>query len=1276
MWEIYSIGNSTFLIEVFRGIARLWSSNDIYVLLSIALLLGLIWNSLLWAIDQDKAPFPAKGFILSIIFVLMLLGPQSLVDVRITSKRDMSFQEVHNVPLLPALGGWLVTNSGTAIADLMAQAFSIVGIANTWDAFSPIQNFVGLDEANYASACTPNPTDSSVNVCKTFKSYLEDCYVTASMISPNAVKPIDDVINAMPRDLMVQLKVENPKIYSTSYLVAGNPNGEKLTCPTAWTKLNAAMNGSAFKAHLKKRLIAQGVDLEKVDVFLQQNSMQGVLPDAESSFELANLAFAKSIFADYFPDTKYGRHVSRAMFDTVRQRQVSNATKKEFWMENAEVMQSFFEALTVFLTPFLGLTLAVSGQGVMAVGQYFAAWVFVQLWSVMIVLVNLFTALAMTNRFTSSVLTGQHQFSLAAIDSQFATANSYISISGMLYTFIPAICVFVLYRGVHAMQGMAKQAMADPSINAQRLSPDTGATIKDGNGNFGNHTAQYQNNTGEYNHGDSLVSTSMGKVNVGGSATSGLSAGMAQLQSQSQSKAASAQKSLDQAFSNNAGSSHDFNDTNQSSFVASNASEWASSAAKAISDTGAMTYKEAQQLVASGAVTADAGGALGIGGKVGSKGMFASYGAKFGADLKASVGLGTDASETAQRSYQKNLQNAQNHSDKINANLSKIHTGGEITASSNSDGFQKSVKDAAAFSRQSQALSQQSDSIGSLLSDSKTISSSQEVDMAGASSALKNQSIGDYLQQQNPELWEQIKNSNVNGMSGEKYLQQQEAMHMGEASRHAVNPGGDARAQALMDLVKANDAIDVKSIDEGGGVDLNKEKQDAQTNQGIFNALSNSGISNTGAAAAFYDKKAEVLSHIDDASKSFDKTNNELEQASPKIPSANQFSQDAKALKVSTANSIATGEAIAENGRKSVVADHADNMTDIGEKGTKLTKGNIGGVSEAKSDALNNSMEQLKEGQHSNQSTLDLTKGVIPELTDTFKSGGEAAFNNLVEHQTLNKADTSSYRPEYAQAAEALSQLSTVETGSMNDRLTSRNDDKVENAQSMIAMLNDDKLMTSILGKNEDGSYGKGSDFAKDNFDTNTLSQIEEGAKWLQSYKNGDEVQHKAIDKAINKAESSSGDGAKTYLSAMQNLGLAREASNESDGKVFSSITEQSANDLQQVLDKQKTGGSNQYLLTQVTGGTELTSGTVYSISGDRDTVRDEYSNKIDAMEKMAGRMEHLLTPEQNDYIDNFIGQARDRINLDDGDRPNQKTGGKDDSYMNYFSNQSAGGRE
>ncbi|WP_392374785.1 conjugal transfer protein TraG N-terminal domain-containing protein [Shewanella algae] len=1266
MWEIYSVGNPTFLIEVFRGIARLWSTNDVYLMISSALVLGLLWNTLNWAMNQEKAPFPAKGFVFSIIMILALLGPQSLTDVRVVSKRDSSFQIIDNVPLLPAIGGWLITSTGTTIADFMAQAFSIADI-DSWQALSPIQHFVNLSDTNYSDTCIPNDADQGYNVCKTLNSYLNECFVASNLITPNASNGIDKLLSAKPRDIFPLMRVENVNLEGRSYLEANNPAGVVVDCPTLHSKLTVAMSETNFQQNMKNSLLAQGVDLNEVGNFLQQYGAQGVIPAAESSLQLANTAFLRSVFRDYFTNSPYGQQVSRAMFDTVRQRQLANATKKEFWMENAEVMQSFLEALTVFIVPFLALVLSVSGQGLFAVGQYFAAWAFVQLWSVMIVLVNMFTALAMTNRFTDAVSVGKSQFSLSSIDSQFATANSYIGISGMLYTMIPPICIFVLYRGIHAVQGMSRQAMADPSINSQRLSPDTGGTVSNGQISYGNQTSMFENNTGRYINGDSLATTTMGQYSIGNSMGGSSAAGASEMRSQAQTYAASAQKALDNIFGNSSAGQHDFVSSTSSDYRASSMSEYASAAANAVSQATGMSMKEAQQLVAGGAVSVGLEGGLsfglftgssskggGKGGDENKSGFFGQLGASANADIKTSLGLNANGSQETNQNYQRALSKTEGKKDAINAALSKITTGSEGTSFSDIGTVQENAKLARSFTQQSQAAEQQQIMLTGMATQSGQVSSSKQLDVAGLSTDLKTQNLEQYLSSQNPELWERIKNTQVDGITGDKWLENKSADVMKSRESKSVNPIGEGRAGALMQFIDRLDSIDTQTNSSGNkSVDIEKEQRDAAMNRDIYNTLAGKGVVNADAGESLYQDKLNTLQDMARVSGALTQSQQELAQGSPVLPSSEQFNQEYVKSEGASQTKVSNAGSEAKNGLENVELAAKQDAERFNNDGNVLT-GPIEQPLEAKQRELEARANDLAVTEASITSVLNAVQPILGKGADMVKPDGETAFNNFVETQVKNNADISSYRPEYAAAVGSISELDAFSTGSMQDRLASMDGDKARDAQEMINVLSNDQLMTTILGKDENGRYGEGTDESKRLFDQNTLAKLSEGANWLQDYNPGS-TETKAVTQAIENSEQVEGDAVRTYLTAMQSLGVMQQASSGSDGKLFSYETINAAEDIESILSIQETGRGKYAMIMDLSDGTTMTSGTYWYPAGDREGSRDSITARLNTIEEMAQNMGALLNPEQKAYIDQIIENVRVRIKEDSGDKAGQE---------------------
>lgn len=1261
MWEIYSVGNAAFLIDVFNGLARLWSTGDIYVLLSTALVIGLIWNSLQWATNQEKMPFPAKGFILSIIFVVGLLGPQSLVDVRITSKRDYSFQEINNVPLLPALGGWLISNSGTAIADIMAKAFSTVGI-DTWEALSPIQHFVGLSDINFSDMCTPNPLDKSINVCKSFNHYLEDCFTTANLISPSSTNPIDPVLNAKPADILNELKVTNPNLYTLSYLAAGNDNGEHMKCEAAWNKLSGYMKSTQFTDNMQKSLAAQGSDLSKVTQFLTQYSTQGVIPAAESSLDLANAAFLSSIFNNYFTNSPYGEQVSRAMFDTVRQRQLANASKKEYWMENAEVMQSFFEALTVFLTPFLGLVLAVSGQGLMAVGQYFAAWMFVQLWSVMIVLVNLFTALAMTNRFNDAVAAGKSQFSLTAIDSQFATANSYISIAGMLYTFIPAICVFVLYRGVHAMQGMAKQAMADPNINAQRLSPDTGATVQSGNVSFGNQNSTLETNTGRHLSGDTISTTSLGDFSVGSSMGNSAATGATQLKSAASSLSQNAQSALDNIFSSSTSGSYEQSAGNTSSASTQSLRDYASNLVNNVSEGLGISKKDAQQLLASGAIGVSAGGGLSLGGGH-------ILGAKLGGEVKASAQLSSSSDQTSSQSFLTSVQGSESKRDAVNAALSKIATVSDLSSFSDTGAVSDSARQAASYARQAQAADQQSAMLTNMSTQSAQISSSKKLDFAGLAADLRNQDLGSYVSQHNPELWERMQNTQIGNQSGAEWLQQKEVGLLEQRSSKSNNAGGEARAGALMEFAKQLDSINVN--ESGSAINVAKERQDANTNKDIFSMLAQNNVTNADAFAEMYGEKAKTMDAIELTTDKIDSQTGRLNTGAPTLTDANTYQQQFTQAQGAATGTVGSAKAIAEEGTQAVIQQNKANREQLDIDGNALT-GGVAGVTPETKQQLAQGSDRLDASINSSSQLLDTIRQVPNELGNLTKSNSEVATNNYIT-QLASTEDGAKWVGENmngdtGKGLGLLSNFNGNPTEVMNRGLQVPGQEQ-EKYKSLLKTLDNPELMSGLLGAD-----GKGSDLAKSIYSPEDLHKLSELNDWYQGYTQSNSVfladengvrqvsenagGEKAINNALklNDAGSSVAANSNPILNAISNDGMVNSF-NSNNAASSLHDADKAANALGRVLNGDNVDDiiKEDSILKQ-----NYQSGIKVNLT---QADHDNNSNNISDIRQLAQIISPSLSQDKQELLKNAVAEFDKAVPAIDGQLQNDATENKDNIY-------------
>lgn len=1205
------------------GLSRLWSSNDIYLFFGTGLVLGLIWNSFQWAIDQDKAPFPAKGFILSIILVTGLLGPQSIVDVTVISKRDNSYQDVSNVPLLPALSGWLITNSITYLAEGFAQAFSIVGVDKVWGAFSPIQHFVGLADINFGSICTPyRGAETSYNICKTMNTYLDECFTRSNLLNDGKSDPVELLFKVPPAELISKIQTSNLALQTTYYLdKTGVANkGIMSSCSNGYRMLKDEFNSDLFNNFVEESAKVQGVDLNEVQVFLDQQGAQGTLPNAESSLTLAKAMFLKSQFNNYFSNSKFGKQVAGGMFDTMNQRQFANAQKKEYWMENAEIMQSFFEALAVFLTPFIGLVLAISSKGLQAVGQYMMVWVFVQMWSVMIVLVNGFMGMAMTGRFTEGVLVGESVFSLTAIDSQFATANSYIAMGGMLYTFIPAICVFVMYRGVHAMQGMASKGMQDPTIKAERFAPDTGATINSGTGNFGNQSYMHMNNDSGSLYGDKTITTTAGDITAGGSAGAGASTGLSEIKKQSDAVSLDKKAAIQEMFKTDRQGGYDFSSGSSSSYTIGDKQAFIAAGTEAIVQATGMETAQAQRLMANGNVEVGADGKAG----------FNAAGGGMGLGVKAKIALGVDdqASQSSKESFSETLQQALSKSTEINAALSHIQMAGDSSKWGESASFSSNSTKAAQLAKTESALEEQGISLGQMNTSSGQVSNSTKVQMPILTQQMQGQSHQDYLQSRDPGLWDQIKNSEVNTangvVSGEKYLEDQTLERMQGREGTSVTPLAEARAFALMDFVKQNDGLDVSRK----GIDFDKEIKDNAINEGIFKVMGQSGVEGANQAAQIYEQRGQNLQNMQNTNfeimsgyESKDKLGElpnsaDIVRDNAPISTASEITDKANGIISDAGNKTA-------NGQNKVDAAYVDGKPKFNEKGKQVA--DVPNIDSSKSDELDAKNMYLENIHKGVSNLLGSAEGAVGKVGDFFKSNSEESYQDMVSKLDPNieseRAVSLLQTPEVAKAFGAIDNLKSGEIN--NETMEKKLLHRGSGYQELVGFLNNDEVKNNFV------KDGQATDLAKNTFSSDAIGKLEQLDKWYSEYKSNPNVT--SINKAVeeNQLQPSPIAAANTVLNAIGNTSFVNDLSGnsqlgsvEGDSKtvdlVRSLLTDQSSS---QALEGTP-GIYSSFNQANTPNGAQ-----VYGSSADRNNARTE------DIQRVAAAVMPLLTESQQEDL-------------------------------------------
>ena len=387
-----------------------------------------------------------------------------------------------------------------------------------------------------------------------------------------------------------------------------------------------------------------------------------------------------------------------------------------------------------------------------------------------------------------------------------------------------------------------------------------------------------------------------------------------------------------------------------------------------------------------------------------------------------------------------------------------------------------------------------------MATNSGQVSTSRDIDFAGLSASLNKQDIGSFLSKNNPELWDKIKDMQVNGMSGDKWLDEKTVSFAQERESKSVNAIGEGRALALQELMKENDKINMQ---EGGrGIDIGKEKADAEMNRDIFQSMAAAGVVNTAAAGDLYQNKVNTLDAMGNTSSYLDQSKTPLEEVAPKMPTADEFKDTHRARENGSQNMANKARDETLKGNDHVAKEADDNKATFKQQGEKLT----GGVQDVGSapENFNKKIDNLDRS-HSATAQLFNTIGDLPtKLGEMTKPEGDRAMNNLITQLASSEEGAKwigdNVKGDTANGMNLLSDFKGEPTEKFN-RGVQVPGDEGRQYRSLLQSLDNPELMRGILGED-----GQGTPLAKQNFKEEELAKLSELNSWYQSYTQGNNV--------------------------------------------------------------------------------------------------------------------------------------------------------------------------
>lgn len=669
----YITGNIEYVSMVFNGIAAMWNENGAFIwsLVATISILGLLVARFQQIFDPKQDAI--KFWILGVMMFVMLLPPNNApwanpITVTIENVATGEGEVVANVPLLPALAGSIGSSALTFLIEDVSVVFA--PITNAAD-LNPYRHLVKLTEIRGGEVAVNlcNKQGHSIESCEfleTFRKYLDSCYYAVGNVSNvgSAVRPTT-IIEGELVSLMESLRVTNYNFYTTTYLGATRT----LSCPEAHDEISTFVNGIGFGAVLK--------DLE-IDELEVERAVQAIDPLAGyTGLQVARSFFLLDLYQEWVT-TKLEHASSGAMFDALHQRRFQMASDRDLWMTSAQHLIGFLEGLIIFLTPIMAVLLVIPQYGTKIIPKMFGLILWVNLWPFVMVLINLYTGITINNTLDSPDLMKAGMFAGTIND-----VADELAMAGKLVTLVPMLAAFIMYGGIHGLQGVARAAAPDTKIDTNKVAPDVMGGLHGGGGRYGD-SAVMMLGGGEFAVGRNPLPMGM---DMGGGLSTGTSMKAStsnQLQKASQ-ELSSTQHAVNEQWSHVRGAALSAgNTTSVGNYLDQGFTKSDSASLNALGQTvNKMTQEQRDELAAK----------LGFDGKSGIKALAGKAGGALsalvsGGDIstKALTQAGVSASTAEQFSqqyneqYQSNLLEAERyskvHNDQLSANRTNARTDG------------------------------------------------------------------------------------------------------------------------------------------------------------------------------------------------------------------------------------------------------------------------------------------------------------------------------------------------------------------------------------------------------------------------------------------------------------------------------------------------------------------------------------------------------------------------------------------------------------------------
>ncbi|AZL83378.1 hypothetical protein EIJ81_00495 (plasmid) [Aliivibrio salmonicida] len=616
--EIWTSGDIAFLEVIFTGIGHMFENSFVMTGIMISFILNLFYGIMSGILSKGQPnllPFVQALMIWLIFF-------SSEVKVSINKVNVGSRVIAGEFPVGLVFPAHLISTFGVKMADEFRINIIPVdtGLGFTTsnvfleNGITPIKALLEMRRVRIGAVSTAlnipgSAGDEGSGLQGAITDYITQCMEKYSLLEEfNGAAPSNNAVNRMfelswtSNSPWEKLKVPEP-----GWPFITSLSGQPLisNCSDGWQEINQALNYRAdqmskvfmtrgLSTNLDAKSMAdQLMNIEAVAIALDPNvgaAAMGVMAKTQWVSELASGACKDSALLGLDQVQS-----CRAQYDAIQERRFAEAGKSDAWGEMVLPMVTFVEGFIYALMPvmvFVAITAGAAGLGMVI--KYMTAIVWVGLMPVCQVLVDAYLNVYF-NKFLISIKTdvsGSTMFSPNSMSNEWTELESFVAFAGTAQAMVPALAMFVLFAGVHAMQGlaggMANGGVGKPGANHA----NQGATVQDDTVKYGNQGSTLT--TGA--NGETIVKSSSSNVAQAQTADVQLSSGGSTALTSNLAEAKSQATSAGNAYK------HASNDAVQDNVMSGKKWSFADASAAGLSVDQSATAATIQQAVKNGSI--------------------------------------------------------------------------------------------------------------------------------------------------------------------------------------------------------------------------------------------------------------------------------------------------------------------------------------------------------------------------------------------------------------------------------------------------------------------------------------------------------------------------------------------------------------------------------------------------------------------------------------------------------------------------------------------------